>query len=156
MEKELLFWTFSTIFTSFLALGGVLAGIANSKLRDINGKIQKLTKNPRKKMEYYKGTPQDVLLKWKKLSVGVQSTFPAAQSEINKIEELLSDKVKIKKQTIDFLKAIIIVIICALIFLIFTPLITKLYYISVICMFIIFSLVIISLVATVNLIKKIL
>lgn len=154
LSREHLFWTFSTVMQSFVALGALLGMVAVFKLQVINNRIENLVLNVREKMQYFEGTPEDVLHEGQK-RLEEDLKLSTLQYRIPQLEKLFDEEKKIKKQIADFVKGIITVTIFALIFLIFTPLIIKIYA-DVVSLGVILYLAIPSLVATIRLIKEIL
>ena len=157
LSQEHLFWTFSTVMQSFVALGALLGMVAVFKLQVTDNKIDSLALALRSLMHDFPEriaglfSSEDVLNEAKEHSRSSTSLQPG----IEHLEEFLEEKRKIKKQIIDFVKKIVVVTTFALVFLILTPLIIKTSA-GVASLGIILYLAIPSLIATIRLIKEIL
>ena len=88
-STEHLFWTFSTVMQSFVALGAILGMVVVFRLQGINSEIENLIPRPRKRMQYWGGTAKDVLREGKKYLKDV----PELRPEMQYLEELLDDRV---------------------------------------------------------------
>ncbi|MCK4905479.1 hypothetical protein KAS42_04490 [bacterium] len=162
LSQEHLFWTFSTVMQSFVALGALLGMVAVFRLQIINNKSDIIALSLRKPIIYFRGMPastylpEDILCEGNKI---LKEEGNKVGSEIKlglpQLEKLFDEEKNIKKQIVDFVKKIVVITALALIFLIITPTLIKIHA-DIASLGLILYLAITSLITTIKLIKEIL
>jgi len=165
ISEELLYWMFSSILQSYVALGALVGMIAVFKMQIIHNRIENIASALEDPMVRLRGRPaffylpEDILREGNRL---IEEVHPASQGEISILkkimptyEGLFSEHIIIKSQIIDFIKNVIIVVMFALVFLAFIPLIIYAHF-DITSLFIVSFLSILSLVSVLDLIKEIL
>lgn len=135
ISEDALFWTFSTIVQSFVALLALLGMVAIYRLQSLEGELSHLCETTRSYVEYFKGPParaythEEIITECKKISEG---SLIVSGVEINHIKrtterlnQIIGHKKKIRVDIHDFIEITIFIIFISLVFLPWTPVIAK-------------------------------
>ena len=108
LSSDLLFWTFSTVMQSFMALGALLGMVAVFRLQVINSRKEKIVaewksvlKRPVGNAHIY--SPEEFLNGVKKLNKD-EGKFGDLKEVGGKLENLMAKEGKLKNQILTFIK----------------------------------------------------
>jgi len=131
ISEDVLFWTFSTIIQSFVALLALLGMVAIYRLQSLESELNHLCDTIRIYVEFFIGlaakayTQEEIINACNKISRESQNTSSVERNQVvrtnQRLDEIIKNRKKIKTDTLRFVELTIFIVFISLVFLPWTP-----------------------------------
>jgi hypothetical protein len=135
ISEDVLFWTFSTIVQSFIALLALLGMVAIYRLQALENELNYLCEITRPLVEYFRGLPSraythgEIILECNKIfgenHIASEVELIQVKRTTERLNQIVERKKKIKTDIYNFIEITVFIVFISLIFLPWTPIISK-------------------------------